>query len=249
MQYARGRRLGRFKSMLRDSANVAEALYDAGYGSSSRAYETAGEQLGMTPASYRKGGSGAVIRYVVTGSALGEMLVAGTASGVCAVKLGDDAEALMAELRDEFPAADIRRVESNDQDRESGELRSWASVILASLDGGRLDIDLPPGRARHRLPVASLAEIAGYSRRRNTHLPAVGRGFRATHGEPRRGPGLRRQPGGARRPLPPRSAEGWQPRRLSLGAPAQGKPDRDRMAGNALALSQSWEVRGRNDEV
>ena len=143
MQYARGRRLGRFKAMLRDRANVADALYDAGYGSSSRAYETAGEQLGMTPASYRKGGSGAVIRYVVTGSAIGEMLVAGTASGVCAVKLGDDAEALMAELRDEFPAADIRRVESNSHDRESDELRSWTNVILASLDGGRLDIDLP----------------------------------------------------------------------------------------------------------
>lgn len=143
MQYARGRRLGRFKTTLRDRANVADALYDAGYGSSSRAYETAGEQLGMTPSSYRKGGSGAVIRYVVTGSALGEMLVAGTASGICAVKMGDDAEALIGELRDEFPAADIRRVESNDHDRDFEELRNWTSAILGSLDGGRLDIDLP----------------------------------------------------------------------------------------------------------
>ena len=82
MQHARGQRLRRFKLMLRDRTNVTDSLYDAGYGSSGRAYESAAEQLGMTPASYSKGGSGAVIRYVVTGSVLGEMLVAGTVSGV-----------------------------------------------------------------------------------------------------------------------------------------------------------------------
>lgn len=143
MQYARGRRLGRFKAMLQDGMNVSEAIYEAGYGSSSRLYENASEQLGMTPASYRKGGAGAVIRYVVTGSALGGLLVAGTASGVCAVKLGDNPEILIAELRDEFPAADIRRVEPDGHDPESGGLRNWVGKILEYLDGHRLDIDLP----------------------------------------------------------------------------------------------------------
>ena len=141
MQYARGQRLKRFKLMLRDGENVTDSLYGAGYGSSSRAYEGAVEQLGMTPASYGKGGSGAVIRYVVTGSALGEVLVAGTVSGVCAVKLGGDAEVLIAELSDEFPAADIRPIESTD--RECDSLRGWANAILEYLDGDRLDTGLP----------------------------------------------------------------------------------------------------------
>ena len=143
MQYARGQRLRRFKLMLRDGENVTDSLYGAGYGSSSRAYEGAVGQLGMTPASYSKGGSGAVIRYVVAGSTLGEMLVAGTVDGVCAVKLGGDAEVLIAELGDEFPAADIRSIESNDHDRECDGLRVWANAILEYLDGVRLDIDLP----------------------------------------------------------------------------------------------------------
>ena len=143
LQYARGQRLNRFKLMLRDRANVTDSLYEAGYSSSSRAYESAMEQLGMTPASYSKGGAGAVIRYVVTGSSLGEVLVAGTASGVCAVKLGDDAEMLTAELSDEFPAADIRPIETGGHDSECDRLLGWASAVAEYVDGDRLDIDLP----------------------------------------------------------------------------------------------------------
>ena len=143
MQYARGQRLKRFKLRLRGGASVTDSLYDAGFGSSSRAYEGAREQLGMTPATYRKGGLGAVIRYVVTESVLGEILVAGTGSGVCAVKLGDDAELLIAELGDEFPSADIRPMESNRHDCECDRLWEWTNAILEYLDGDQLDIDLP----------------------------------------------------------------------------------------------------------
>ncbi len=142
-QYARARRLGRFKALLRDGESVTSATYDAGYGSSSRLYENASEQLGMTPASYRKGGAGVVIRYIFTGSALGGLLVAGTARGVCAVKLGDDSEILIAELRDEFPAAEIRRVKPNNYDTESAGLQGWVGAILEYLEGRRTDIDLP----------------------------------------------------------------------------------------------------------
>ena len=142
-QYARARRLGRLKALLRDGESVASATFDAGYGSSSRLYENSSEQLGMTPASYRKGGAGAVIRYVVADSALGGLLAAGTVSGICAVKLGDDSEALIAELRDEFPSAEIRRVVPNDQAPESAGLREWVVAMLEYLDGRRTDIDLP----------------------------------------------------------------------------------------------------------
>lgn len=143
MQYARRKRLERFKSILRDRASVTDALYDAGYGSSSRAYESVVKQIGMTPASYRKGGPGAVIRYVVTRSALGEILVAGTASGVCAVKLGDDAKVLITELSNEFPAADIRPIESNGRNPEYDTLWGWTNAIREYLAGDRSDIDLP----------------------------------------------------------------------------------------------------------
>ncbi len=171
-QYARGRRLERFKSLLRDGAKVAPAMYDAGYGSASRLYENAAEQLGMTPASYRKGGAGAVIRYAVVGSALGALLVAGTGVGVCAVKLGDDPEVLVAELESEFPAATIINVgpggvepgeqgadsgdsginvgpggvEPGEQGADSGDsggLLDWVGALLEYLDGRRADIGLP----------------------------------------------------------------------------------------------------------
>ena len=142
-QYARGKRIGRFKAVVREGSNVADAMYDAGFGSSSRLYENAESQLGMTPASYRKGGAGAAIRYVVTESALGGLLLAGTPSGVCAVKLGDDYDALVAELAEEFPAADIRRVEFDGSDPESVGLRGWTGAMLEYLNGSSTDIDLP----------------------------------------------------------------------------------------------------------
>ncbi len=143
LQYARARRMDRFKSLLREGAKVSEATYDAGFGSSSRIYEDASGQLGMTPASYRKGGAGAVIRYVVTPSALGGLLLAGTDQGVCSIKLGDDAPALEAELQQEFPAADIRRVILDAAPSETGRLREWTASALAYLDGSSTDIDLP----------------------------------------------------------------------------------------------------------
>lgn len=146
-QYARGRRLARFKSLLRDGSDVTAAVYDAGYGSASRVYENAAAQLGMTPASYRKGGAGAVIRYAVAPSALGRLLLAATERGVCAVKLGDDADALVAELYAEFPAADIVHIPFPDGGGEFGDapgnLRGWMDVLLAYLDGRRVDPDLP----------------------------------------------------------------------------------------------------------
>lgn len=143
MQYARGRRLARFKAGLREQASVADAMYGAGYGSTSRVYENASTQLGMTPASYRRGGAGAFIQFMVTESALGHLLVAGTATGVCAVKLGDDADALVAELRDEFPAARIQRAESSRPDRRSERLSGWVGAIMDYLDGNSEDVSLP----------------------------------------------------------------------------------------------------------
>ena len=143
LQYARAQRLKRFKASVREGEKVSEAIYEAGYGSSSRLYESAARELGMTPATYRKGGAGAVIRYVFTDSALGGLLVAGTATGICAVKLGDDPAELQAELRDEFPAAELLPVSQDDRAPESAALLSWVEAIQQYLDGGPLNTNLP----------------------------------------------------------------------------------------------------------
>ena len=142
-QYARSRRMERFKAMVREVESVSGAAYDAGFGSSSRLYEDAAWQLGMTPATYRRGGAGAVIRYVAADSALGGLLVAGTTVGICAVKLGDDMQALVAELEEEFPAATLLPVPSSDISAGNGDLRDWVAALQEYLAGRRVDLDLP----------------------------------------------------------------------------------------------------------
>src|SRR5207244_6256164 len=88
-QYADACRLGRLKAGLKTRRTVTMALYEAGYGSSSRLYERAAQQLGMTPGTYQRGGRGMSIHYTLADSPLGRLLLAGTAQGVCAVCIGD----------------------------------------------------------------------------------------------------------------------------------------------------------------
>ncbi|MEM8534738.1 MAG: bifunctional transcriptional activator/DNA repair enzyme AdaA, partial [Chloroflexota bacterium] len=80
-QYADACRVDRFKDQLRKGSAVTHALYDAGYGSSSRVYEQAVEQLGMTPTTYRKRGKGMHIHYTIVDCQLGRLLVAATERG------------------------------------------------------------------------------------------------------------------------------------------------------------------------
>lgn len=128
-RYLRARRGERFKSQLRRGGTVSRATYEAGFGSSSRAYELAVSQLGMTPATYREGGKGAEIRYRVVRSSLGKVLVAATARGVCAVKLGDNAETLEGELADEYPRATLVRARGSDE-----EFGAWVEAIVRFVD-------------------------------------------------------------------------------------------------------------------
>ena len=97
----------RFKERIREGSDVLTAMCEAGYGSSSRLYEKAAENLGMTPAIYRKGGMGMKINYVVTDCELGNLLVARTKRGVCSVTFGDDVDAMRTALDKEFPNAEI----------------------------------------------------------------------------------------------------------------------------------------------
>ncbi|HEY6059172.1 MAG TPA: bifunctional DNA-binding transcriptional regulator/O6-methylguanine-DNA methyltransferase Ada [Gemmatimonadales bacterium] len=133
--YADGRRLDRLKASLKQHRHVSPAIYDAGYGSSSRVYERAASALGMTPSAYRRGGRGAEIRYTVAASPLGTLLVAATERGVCRISLGDAAPGLERDLRHEFPASTIRR--------DPGRLAAWVQRILRHLEGRAPHLDLP----------------------------------------------------------------------------------------------------------
>lgn len=135
-QYAEAYRLGQLKTRLKDQESVTGALYSAGYGSSSRLYERASESMGMTPASYRRGGPGTAIHYTVADCSLGRLLVAATGKGVCAVRLGDDDTKLKNELAQEYPAAELY------QD-ESSALNEWVEEILSYLTGQQPRLDLP----------------------------------------------------------------------------------------------------------
>lgn len=113
--YTDSRRLNSLKEGLREGHSVTRSLYDAGYGSSSRLYERAASQLGMTPARSGKQGSGITIRYALAGTPIGTMLLAATEKGVCAIRFGDAAGTLEQDLRREFPKAEMIR-----SDRELG---------------------------------------------------------------------------------------------------------------------------------
>ena len=94
-QYAANLRLEDFKSQIRQGESVTDAIFAAGYGSSSRLYEQSDQRLGMTPSTYKKQGEGMTICYSVVPCALGQVLVAVTERGVCKVSLGDRADALL----------------------------------------------------------------------------------------------------------------------------------------------------------
>ena len=121
------RKRERFRKALRSGESVSGALYGAGYGSPSRVYESSDKVLGMTPATYAKGGAGAHIDYTTVASDYGRVLVAATHKGIAAVFLGDSDRTLERDLKDNFPAADIER---NDQ-----VLASRVKGVLARLYG------------------------------------------------------------------------------------------------------------------
>jgi AraC family transcriptional regulator of adaptative response/methylated-DNA-[protein]-cysteine methyltransferase len=139
-EFARAQRVARFKDALRPRASyngtvtahkatphratkpavgsqpvkrITDAIYEAGFGSSSRLYEASGESLGMTPRAMREGGAGLVIRYTTAASPLGRMMVAATDVGVCAIAFGRDDAELLADLRKRFNKAQIVAAKGN----------------------------------------------------------------------------------------------------------------------------------------
>jgi AraC family transcriptional regulator of adaptative response/methylated-DNA-[protein]-cysteine methyltransferase len=142
-QYADAQRMRRLKSRLKKGDNVTTALYDAGFGSSSRLYERAPSHLGMTPAAYRRGGAGMQIRYTIADSPLGRLLVGATGRGISALYLGESDAALRSALKKEYPRADLIFGRDGRGTNGAGSLGKWVEEILAHLRGKEPHLDLP----------------------------------------------------------------------------------------------------------
>jgi len=134
-EYADSCRLRLLKRNLQSGDSVTRAMYDAGYGSSSRLYERTASQLGMTPDKYRRGAIAAAIRYTCAESPLGRMLIASTERGICSIQFARTDGELIEGLKREFPFAGRKS--------DDGGLKSWASALLKHMRGKDLDSSLP----------------------------------------------------------------------------------------------------------
>jgi len=134
-QYANAHRHARVRNELMRAPRVTDAVYDAGYNSSGRFYEQSGAILGMRPQQYRAGGADARIRFAVAQCSLGALLVAQSARGICAILLGDDADALTRDLQDRFPNADLLGGD--------GDFENIVARVVGFVEAPRNGLDLP----------------------------------------------------------------------------------------------------------
>jgi AraC family transcriptional regulator of adaptative response/methylated-DNA-[protein]-cysteine methyltransferase len=162
--YADSCRMKLLKRNLQSGQSVTNALYDAGYSSSSRLYERTASHLGMTPDKYRRGAVAASIRYTCADSPLGRMLVAATDKGICSIQFADTDDELTEGLKREFPFA-LRK-------RDDESMRSWTAAVLEQIAGHKLNRTLP-------LDIQATA----FQRRVWTHLQSLPFGATQSYGE------------------------------------------------------------------
>lgn len=134
-EYAVAHREDRLRKDLQAGAAVSDAIYSAGYGSSSRVYENAAKTLGMTPSKFRGGGEGVAVHFTITESLLGWLIVAATDKGVCTIALGDNPEVLREQLRVRFRRA--RLIENGD------ELGKWVQAVIGFIQSPQRGLKLP----------------------------------------------------------------------------------------------------------
>lgn len=170
-QYQQARRAGKFRQALLSEGRVTDAIYEAGYSSSSRAYESIPAQLGMTPSAFRRKGEGVSIRYAILTTELGKLLIATTERGVCAVRFGESDAALLRELKHEFGAAEIQRDDEG--------LKQLTTQVQQLLDGSAAALNIPidiQGTAFQQLVWETLRKIpAGETRTYAEVAASIGR--------------------------------------------------------------------------
>jgi AraC family transcriptional regulator of adaptative response/methylated-DNA-[protein]-cysteine methyltransferase len=166
--YATAHRADRVRGALARSATVTDAIYDAGFNSNGRFYESSAKVLGMTPTTFRAGGTGTSVRFAVGECSLGSILVAASDKGICAILLGDDPETLVRTLQDRFPNASLT---AND-----ARFDAWVSRVIGMVEAPKLGLDLPLDvrgtafqrrvwRALSAIPIGSTASYADIARR------------------------------------------------------------------------------------
>ena len=134
-QYATAHRRKTVRQRLKSSKTVTEAIYDAGYNSGSRFYGSSDQMLGMTPVSFKAGGNNEDIRFAVGQTTLGSILVGQSKRGICAILLGDDPDALVRDLEDRFPRANLVGGDSS--------FEELMATIVGLVETPSLGLDLP----------------------------------------------------------------------------------------------------------
>jgi len=138
-KFQQAARSDRFKALLRAGTDITEAIYEAGYGSSSRVYGQTMHNIGMTPKRYRAGGKGETLSWACRDTTLGPILMAATDRGVCFAQFGNDCETLQQQLRAEFPRAELKRYQA----ASSQQLDQWIDALDAYIQNKQPRPELP----------------------------------------------------------------------------------------------------------
>ncbi|KAF1021363.1 MAG: Bifunctional transcriptional activator/DNA repair enzyme Ada [Pseudomonas sp.] len=166
--YANAHRSRKVRDRLKHQQSVTDALYDAGFNSNSRFYETANQLLGMTPSDYKAGGANSDIHFAVGQCSLGAILVAQSIRGVCAILLGDDPDKLVRDLQDQFPRANLLGADQG--------FERLVAQVVGFIEAPALGLDLPLDvrgtafqqrvwQALREIPVGCTASYAEIARR------------------------------------------------------------------------------------
>ena len=138
-EYHEAERVRALKAGLKSGRSVTAAIYDAGFGSSSRVYERVDTRLGMTPAQYRQGGRGIAISHASSRTPLGLIMIGATDRGICFIQFGDSEKALREQLAVEYPQATHAPM----AEAQTAKFQVWMRALGAYLDGARTALDLP----------------------------------------------------------------------------------------------------------
>lgn len=155
--YADARRNERLRTVLTASDSITEAIHAAGYQSQAPFYAGAQQRLGMTPGAFRSGGQDASIRFAVGECSLGAILVAASVRGVCAILIGDDPEALLRDLEDRFPHAELLGGDAGFEQL----VAQVVGLVEAPCRGHALPLDVRGTAFQHRVWQALIAIPAG----------------------------------------------------------------------------------------
>ena len=138
-KFQQAARSERFKQLLRAGTDITHAIFESGYGSTSRVYGQTLHHIGMTPKSYRAGGKGEAITWACRDTALGPILMAATDRGVCFAQFGDACDALVAQLRSEFPQAELHQYDGTG----SQQLERWIDALNGYIQNKQPRPELP----------------------------------------------------------------------------------------------------------